>query len=237
MFFGVKSKAVCKRPDQKMCNTMIVQSTKPVTLLGGGPLNESDLTKSLEFAPRVIAADGGIRHLGPDHPLPDAIVGDLDSIENTDLKRFSDRIHRIEDQNTTDFEKVLTSVSAPLYLALGFLGGRLDHSFAALNLLARFTRHRVVAFGAEDIVALVPQRIQLNIGAGTPLALLPMGESKVTTTGLVWDLDSAFLRPDGAISSSNQAAEDRVEVTTDGPVLLSLPKSQLHALIAALHGQ
>lgn len=213
---------------------MIVHSHDPITLLGGSTLDRSDLNKSLTIAPIVVAADGGVRHLLPSDPDPTAIIGDFDSLPNDIRNKFPTKLHEVSEQDTTDFEKVLQRVDASLFLALGFLGGRLDHSFSALNVIARYQNKRVVLFGGEDIVVRVPGEIKLTLPVGTRLALLPMGEARAWTTGLRWDMDGARLAPDGMVSSSNEVAQSKVEIRVEGPVLLSAPKSLLDGMISAV---
>jgi len=128
----------------------------------------------------------------------------------------------------------LTQVGAPLFLALGFLGGRFDHSFSALNVIARFPEKRVILFGLQDVVLRVPEQISLTVPVGTPIALLPMGPARVWTTGLKWDMKGAALAPNGIISSSNKASHPKVEIRTEGPVLLTLPKMFVDGLTAAV---
>jgi thiamine pyrophosphokinase len=51
-------------------------------------------------------------------------------------------VHHLPEQDTTDFEKCLYSVAAPLLLGVGFLGGRADHHLAAMNVLVRYADRR-----------------------------------------------------------------------------------------------
>ncbi len=216
---------------------MIVHTHDPITLVGGSTLDRRDLNKSLTIAPTIVAADGGVRHLAADDPRPEAIIGDFDSLPDGAEDTFADVMHKIAEQDTTDFEKVLSLVEAPLFLALGFLGGRFDHSFAALNVIARHRNKRIVLFGMQDILIRVPDEISLTMPIETPLALLPMGPSRVWTEGLKWDMHGAPMAPDGKVSSSNQVAAAKVKIRVEGPVLLTLPKALLDGLISAVRAR
>ena len=59
----------------------------------------------------------------------------MDSISDGRRAGLQGVLHRIAEQETTDFDKVLRSVAAPLAIAVGFSGGRLDHELAVLNCL------------------------------------------------------------------------------------------------------
>ena len=62
-------------------------------------------------------------------------------------------MHPLAEQDTTDLEKALRHVRAPAIIGFGFLGKRFDHSLAALNVLARYTRqHRVMLVGSDDVL-------------------------------------------------------------------------------------
>lgn len=215
---------------------MIVHSLDPIMIVGGSTVDRSDLNKSLTIAPIVVAADGGARHLMADGPVPAAVIGDFDSLPDDARARFRDQLHQVVEQDTTDFEKVLDRVSAPLIIGLGFLGGRVDHNFAALNLLAR-RDDPVILFGEQDIVMRLPADFHVTLPKGALLALLPMGAAQVWTTGLKWDLQGSDLAPDGAISSSNQVVGPEVRIKATGPVLLSLAKDQLDVATAAVRAQ
>ena len=116
-------------------NIGIIESAVPVTLLGGGTVYDGDMVEALALAPVCVAADSGARHaLAADVDLA-AVVGDFDSI-GPDLERIPmSRQIQIDEQDSTDFEKALTRITAPVVIAVGFTGGRIDHQLAALHTL------------------------------------------------------------------------------------------------------
>ena len=59
---------------------MIVQSTDPVTLLGGGDATTADVEAALALAPTCVAADGGAELAARAGVSPDAVIGDFDSV-------------------------------------------------------------------------------------------------------------------------------------------------------------
>ena len=52
----------------------------PVTLVGAAPLAADLLRLALNFAPKAIAADGGVNHLRALGVDPLAVIGDMDSV-------------------------------------------------------------------------------------------------------------------------------------------------------------
>ena len=57
-----------------------------------------ELLRQAEF---VVACDGAVIGL-ENGRLPDAVVGDLDSLPEPVRNRYSDRIYRVKDQETND---------------------------------------------------------------------------------------------------------------------------------------
>lgn len=215
----------------------IVHENAPLTLIGGADVSPTVLNICLNHAPGIIAADGGADVALATGRRPLAVIGDLDSISPDTLTTFKAVTHLITEEDTTDFEKVLARCRAPLILAAGFLGGRLDHSFSVLNTLVRFATAPVILVGEDDIVTLLPESADIALPLGTRVALLPMDRALVTTTGLRWNLDAQVLHPAGLVSSSNAAAAPQVTIKAQGPVLLTLPVSALDALIDVVRAQ
>lgn len=216
----------------------IVSSAEPVLLVGGADLAPEEVNICLSHAPRVVAADGGANHLlGRPELRPVAVIGDMDSLSKDAAAEFADVLHTITEQDSTDFDKALRSTDAPLVLAIGFLGGRLDHQMAALNVLGRQSGRRVVLVGGGEIVFLLPGQLTLMLEPGQPVAVLPLGHAQVSSTGLRWDLEGQTLHPTGLISTSNAVAEPRVSLAATGPVIVSLPLAALGAVVRALHGE
>jgi len=215
---------------------LIVATYHAVTLVGGGDCCPDDLTIALRAAPSLVAADGGADAVLAAGLRPDAVIGDMDSLSTEARAAFGDILHPVGEQSTTDFEKCLLRIDADLIVALGVMGGRLDHTLAALNTMARAADRRIVVLGGLDCAALVPRRgLRLNLSAGTRLSLMPLGQVTCTAQGLRWPLAQAHLAPDGALSISNEVAQDGlVEIAAEGPLLVTLPRADFGTLVAAL---
>jgi thiamine pyrophosphokinase len=213
----------------------IVQHSENVTLLGPSQVNKADLIEVLRYAPTLVAVDGGAKIAVKMGQTPKIVVGDFDSVDEKTLAAIPESIQiRIPEQDSTDFDKALRTVSAPLILGLGFLGGRLDHQGAVLNSLCRLRSQTVVLVGEHDVAFLCPPSIQLDLAAGTRLSLLPMSECNLTAHGLRWPLDSASVAPNGFISTSNEVTCSPVDLAATGDVIVVVDKSALGAVIAAL---
>ncbi len=210
-------------------NHTIVHSLKHVLLVGGANIGRNDLNTLLTGMPTVVAVDGGADHLLNNDVQPAAVIGDLDSLSAAARLRFADILHHITEQDTVDFEKALSRIDAPLIYAIGFSGGRLDHTLAVLHVMARHRDRRIVLISDEDVSMIVPRTgLTLDLPADTRVSLMPLVETHCTTTGLRWPLAEA-LSPLGKTSPSNAAVGGRVHITASQPLIVTLPRSQLLA--------
>lgn len=217
-------------------NAPIVQSTQGVTLAGGGPFSARDLKLALARAPLPVAADSGADRLLRRGVLPEAVIGDMDSISAAGRARIPpDRQHLVAEQVTTDFDKALRSIDAPLILALGFAGARLDHGLAAFSTLVARADRRCILIGPQDLAFAAPPRLEVSVGVGEPVSLFPMARVTGRSAGLEWPIEGITFAPDGMIGTSNRAVARRVVLEFDQRgMLVILPRRRLDAAIRAL---
>lgn len=213
----------------------IVQSDRAVTLVGGGELRRARLRQALRLAPVLVAADGGANVAAAMGIVPDAVIGDLDSIR-PDVRAGlpAGRVIAVAEQETTDFEKCLIRTEAPFRLAVGFTGARADHALAVCNALVRHPARLCLILSETDVTFVVPPRLHLPLLPGTRVSLFPMGAVEAASSGLRWPVGGIAFAPDGAIGTSNEATGP-VTLTTSAPRMLAiLPRQCLRVAIAAL---
>lgn len=211
----------------------IVESSETVLLVGGGLATEKTTLRCSKLSSKVIAADGGAAHCLEFGLKPDAIIGDFDSFDVPD-GTFSFVRHVIEEQDSTDFDKSLRSIKAPLVLGAGFTGGRMDHYLACLNTLVRHSNRRCVLVDESDVTFLLPPRVDFPLPEGTRVSLFPMGRVDGVSAGLKWPIAGLKFAPDGPIGTSNEATGD-VHLSIDAPKLLAiLPAEFLELVVETL---
>ncbi len=214
---------------------LIVDEKMPVTLVGGGPVTEEDLKEALALAPTLVAADGGaISALDYGH-VPRAVIGDFDSLHSDVLKSFpQDSLFHLPEQDTTDFDKALRSIRAPVVLGAGFLGARIDHQLAAFHTLIQPGRSPCILIGATELVFHLTGRITLPTVPGDVISLFPMRPVSGRSGGLVWPIEGLDMCPTSRIGTSNRA-EGEIWVEPDGPGLLGIvPRRYLVPLMQAI---
>lgn len=216
-------------------------------------LGDSEMFQSLwKRAELRVCADGGANRLfgalmerASDY-VPHVIIGDLDSLSDGVKEFYVERgahLKHDEDQNDNDFGKAVRETIRRRpdldIVVLGGLGGRFDHLMCNANVLVRQaagTGPRIVMYSAESIVCALgtgDHRLLVDLRReGVTCGLLPVcGPTKVTTTGLQWNLDGDTLLFGGLISSSNCVLPSGDSPTSVVTIASSLPllwSSTLH---------
>ncbi len=217
----------------------IVQSESAIALFGGGEIGPKDIDLALNRVRLTVAADGGAARLLDSGHIPDAVIGDFDSIDPTQMARIpADRLFPIQEQNSTDFDKSLRNINAPLVIGVGFLGARLDHQLAVFNALVRMADRPCILLGQQEIVFHAPPQLGLDLEPGSVVSLFPFRQVSGRSKGLEWPIDDLVFEPDGQVGTSNRSVAD-IRLEMDGPgMLVMLPLSALDQVMRAfLSGQ
>ena len=181
----------------------------------------------LETAKAIIAADGGLRHVLALGRLPDAVIGDMDSIMPSALDELQADVEFVvhsKDKDASDLELALQYAAANYddqILILGSLGGRLDQLLANVLLLT----DPLLQGKAVKIVEAHQQAWVVDAGTGlvkgSPgdlVSLLPLrGDVLVErTSGLKWKLRNERLEFGRSRGVSNVMIADTalIEVKT-----------------------
>jgi thiamine pyrophosphokinase len=215
---------------------MIVRSHTPIVVIGAGHVSAEDLALVKALGHPVVAADGGALRCLEAGILPDAVIGDLDSLGAAVSGIPPGRLHRIDEQETTDFDKCLRSVEAPLVLALGVTGPRIDHTLAVCTTLVQRAEVRTIVVGEADLLFHAPSQLALDLPAGLRFSLFPMAPVTGRSRGLRWPIDGIVLSPSGRIGTSNIVTGPvRLEFDNPGMIVIT-PREVLEQVSAALAG-
>ncbi len=215
-------------------NQPIVSSASPITLIGGVEPAPQTLAKALSIAPIVVAVDGGGDHALAAGLTPEAVIGDMDSLSNAGRAALGGRVHHIAEQNSTDFDKALRSIAAPLVIGVGFLGDRLDHALAALHVLLKYRDRAVVLLGEHDLLFIAPRHIQMALPIGMRVSLMPITDARVDANGLKYNVKDGAMSMRDFIGSSNEVADPVVDIYAMGGLAVILPPEALDAALAGL---
>lgn len=201
-------------------------------LLLNGDLPEPRLVRAAARRCGLLAcADGGARHALALRLVPDAVIGDMDSLPKPMPRAWRRTAFCCDfDEDSSDFEKALAFLERGgcrrLFIA-GLLGGRLDHALINLCLARRFGRGRELVLLDRGSAALLGRgRRLLRLARGGLLSLLADdGGAVVSVSGVRYPLRRARLRP-GARGLSNVAR---------GPVALTVHRGKVWAMVQPPH--
>ncbi|MGV6839224.1 MAG: thiamine diphosphokinase [Planktomarina sp.] len=213
----------------------VYHKSAPILLVGAGPAYPDKVSKTLPFVESAIAVDGGLSVFRALNLRPDLVLGDLDSAAADDLDwAGANIVHHTPDQNSTDLQKVLAAVSAPVIVGIGFLGGRLDHHMAALSALLQ-NKRPVVLVHEDEACFIAPRHFEMDLDAGDAVAFYPLKPCTVTTQGVAYPVQDAQMAPDGLISTSNKMVQRRLIIDVDDHALMTVvPYHRLGDLLAGL---
>lgn len=181
----------------------------------------------------ILAADGGARHALALGLIPSAIIGDFDSLTESEIRVFTDMdVHMLRfprSKDETDLELALAHAIRAGYspiIIIGAYGGRLDQLLGNIALLAS-PEALVADVRLDDGITeafFVNAKAQIRGQAGETVSLIPWGGPAVavSTDGLVYPLNKETLLPDRTRSISNQMLAKTARVSLAHGLLLCI---------------
>jgi len=177
----------------------------------------------------LIAADGGANYLKKKNILPDIIIGDLDSISKSALNYFQTKkvkIEKIEEQDTTDFEKCLKfCIRKKLndIVVLGATGIRPDQTLNNFSVLKRYSdRLRIKLVEDEFEIFFIKRKIKFRYKPNQTVSFLGLPKAdNVSTKGLEYLLSNEDLEFGVREGTLNKSVSDSVSISYgSGSILL-----------------
>lgn len=172
-----------------------------VLIFTGSESPQLDVSEELPKPDLVVAADSGYDYAVRLGFRVDVLVGDMDSITETEIPDHVIIERHPTDKDASDLDLALDLVvrDAPERVVIvGGGGGRLDHELSTAGLLCsdRWRRIDEIDWISDRGWAYVVRRRRIIHGdVGATLSLIPMGGDvmDVHTSGLKWDLSGDTL--------------------------------------------
>lgn len=217
-------------------STLPLEFDHPIAIVGGGTVDAGLMHDLGARGVTLVGADGGGDAIGAAGLVPSAIIGDLDSLYDRQGWEARTRVIHIPEQITTDFQKALYSTRAPVTLALGMTGRRLDHTLAALSAVLQVAlERRVLLVDEVDVALAVSGPFGFEAAHGERVSVHPLVPIRFRrSAGLLYPLDGLTLEPGGLLGTSNAGMGGRVEIVPmdETPWLLVLPRQRLWDLMS-----
>jgi thiamine pyrophosphokinase len=209
-----------------------VPPTRPDTVVvfaGGAPVDDS-VRAELGHVDYVIAADSGLYAALRLGLRTDLLVGDLDSVDPAAVVTAQFDVERHpQAKDRTDIVLALDrarDLRPRRLIVVSGGGGRLDHAFANLLVLASpaYAAMQVDAFIGSARLAVVRDRRELSGPTGRLISLFAVGGPArgVTTAGLRYPLTDDVLEPLSSRGVSNEFLGGPAQVSLTSGTLLSI---------------
>jgi len=201
--------------------------------LNPGPLVEQAVAAA-DATSLWVAADGGAHHAEALGLPVGVVIGDMDSLTESDLTRLeaagAEIVRYPPAKNETDLELALLYAiehGAERMVVIGALGGRLDQTLANVLLLTRpelMGRDIRLVAGQQTAWLLTPGEHPIRGAPGDTLSLVPLGGDAlgVETSGLEYPLRAETLAFGPARGVSNVFVAAQVRVRLDSGLLLAI---------------
>ena len=182
----------------------------------------------------VVAADAGLEVLRPLRLRPDAVVGDLDTVDPLILEKYRDdpsiffEVHRPE-KDETDTELALLTAARRGFESvdiLGALGGRMDHAVGNIQLMYQFFCQgmQVSIYDARNRLYLIGGRRNFLRSElyGKYISFLPVTEvvEGLTLRGFKYPLHRKTVRLGTSLCISNELSREEGILDLERGVLL-----------------
>jgi thiamine pyrophosphokinase len=163
-------------------------------ILADGSFPEHEIPLGyLTNAERIVCCDGSAENLINAGFIPEAIVGDMDSLKKGIAKRFSDRIYRDKSQETNDLTKAVkwcVKRGFKEIIILGATGKREDHTIGNISLLAEYVKDaNVVMVSDTGIIRPFRESCYVTSYPGQQVSIFSIDPAnEITSKGLKFPL-------------------------------------------------
>lgn len=193
-------------------------------ILANGEFPKSKLSLSiLRNANYIVCCDGAINNLANTDIMPNAIVGDCDSLSMKQQEQYKDIIHRFKEQETNDLTKAVNFCverGRKDITILGATGKREDHTIGNISLLCRYMSYANVQM-ITDYGIFVPIQSD-SVFESFPkqqVSLFCIDKSLITTHKLFYAVENR--RFDSWWEATlNESIADEFGVDTDGRTIV-----------------
>lgn len=211
-----------------MANKKKIQGTGGVVIVADGlfPTHELPL-KYLAEASLIVACDGASDTLLKHGIMPDAVVGDLDSVSDATREIVKKRLHEDKEQETNDLTKAVNFASSRGFksiVVLGATGKREDHTIGNLALMLTYGETlNIVTITDYGIYMPLQKSTILDTKPGQQISIFCNNpQAFVSSKGLKYSLDELQLK-NWWMGTLNEAVETEVEIAfSEGQVLVGL---------------
>ena len=171
----------------------------------------------------IIGVDSGAMHLFNRSITPTTVLGDLDSIESSLLKKIKtmdiELINYETDKDKTDFELSLNNIDNPkeknIYL-IGGEGGEIDHLFSIFSLIINYEFAENLTWFYKDKTIIFKTNVSIKMELGSNFSIIPITQlESLTIIGAKWDVNKIDVKPGSTKTLRNISISDEVTINCE----------------------
>jgi thiamine pyrophosphokinase len=190
----------------------VKEGQEPALIIANGESCSYEmLTGLMEWCPYIVVLDGAYERVKKLQIQPDLVIGDFDSIKDTEMIGHTVFLHD-EDQNTTDLEKAINHLIKKKCSDINVVwatGRRLDHTLNNFHILAKFKGTNIVLYDNHSKAFVLPENFSKVYKKDSKLSLVPLHSCDgITTKNLAYNLKNGHLSIGHRSGTSNRASED-----------------------------
>ena len=191
-----------------------------VSLSGNCTTNQNLIDKDFTD---IIGVDSGAMHLFNRSITPTTVLGDLDSIESSLLKKIKtmdiELINYETDKDKTDFELSLNNIDNPneknIYL-IGGEGGEIDHLFSIFSLIINYEFAENLTWFYKDKTIIFKTNVSIKMELGSNFSIIPITQlESLTIIGAKWDVNKIDVKPGSTKTLRNISISDEVKINCE----------------------
>ena len=179
---------------QKYTLPTIDKQVETVVLANGNYPTHPIAVAILNQCKHLVSCDGATNKLVESGRIPDAIVGDCDSLSDKNKELFAPIIHHVKEQETNDLTKAINfcvSNGWKNITILGATGKREDHTIGNISLLCEYMQiaevNMVTNYG---VFTAIDQPSIFKSYEGQQVSLFCLDQKPISTEGLMYQIDN-----------------------------------------------
>ncbi len=195
-------------------------------ILCGGDCSAKTIMNSYSASDFIICADSGYDYAVKYGVIPHLLIGDFDSISN--IPDGIDKIKLPVEKDITDSEAaIIEGINRGYteFLILGGTGGRFEHTFANISLMAKYTKLGYIIKMIDDnhsFFCIYNSSLKLTKKGSQQISVFAFGENAegVYETGFHYPLSNFTLSPFVPLGISNDIVADYGEISVENGTLV-----------------
>ena len=201
-----------------------IDNIEAVVLANGDYPSHQLPLQILHNAKYVVCCDGGADTYIDKGFIPDAIIGDGDSISAENRERFSNINYYVPDQETNDQTKAINFLISKGYKTIAIVGAtgkREDHTIGNVSLLSDYKRMGVDVRSYTDYGYFIPCKDEIAMPSkeGMQISIFNVNAKSFSSEGLkypIYDFTSLWQ------GTLNRCSSERFSIKAEGEYLLFL---------------